>query len=61
MTTETGLRVDLDAFEEEMAERSTSKVEDSAKAAWLLHSHEVLEEEVRINASPNLAGPCEKC
>jgi 2-polyprenyl-6-methoxyphenol hydroxylase-like FAD-dependent oxidoreductase len=42
---ETGIReVVLNVFEEEMAERSASKVEDSARAAELLHSSEVLVE-----------------
>lgn len=42
---ERGMReVVLNGFEEEMAARSASKVEDSARAARLLHSKEVLEE-----------------
>lgn len=42
---ETGIRkTALNTFEEEMAERSASKVEDSARAAVLLHSREVLVE-----------------
>ncbi len=40
---ETGMRKSvLTAFEEEMAKRSSSKVEDSAKAVEFLHSHKVL-------------------
>ncbi len=42
---EVGIReLVLNGFEEEMAQRSASKVEDSAKAARLLHSKEVLQE-----------------
>jgi 2-polyprenyl-6-methoxyphenol hydroxylase-like FAD-dependent oxidoreductase len=42
---EKGLReVVLNEFESEMAQRSASKVQDSANAARLLHSDTVLEE-----------------